>query len=306
MVEVSIVLPTYNRAHVVERAIDSVLDQSYKNWELNIVDDCSKDDTQQILQCYQGEKINVHSHSQNKGGGAARNTGIKHSTGEYIAFLDSDDEWLPQKLEKQVAALQESNDKVIANYCDINKPAQTHSLSNILSNLRATLNKLDREDPVPKEGGEGLIKYMLSPDFSIGGCSTLIVDRASVDQVNGFDERFPCHQDWEFLARILKLGDITFTDEELVVKNYTGNPTVEKIEKAKELLYDEFSNEIKRAQESGYDIKARNNFSLARNHMSEGNCKEGTRYFLGSDIKYEEMVDVGISYFKCFKSHTAF
>ena len=101
---VSIIIPTYNRARLLGRAIQSILNQTYSNFELIVVDDYSKDNTEHIVKSFRDERIRYIRHEKNKGAVAARNTGIKAARGEYIAFQDSDDEWLPEKLGKQISA----------------------------------------------------------------------------------------------------------------------------------------------------------------------------------------------------------
>jgi glycosyltransferase involved in cell wall biosynthesis len=101
---VSIVLPTFNRARLIRRAIQSILDQTYVNFELIVVDDCSKDETERVVKSFPDRRIRYLRHEENKGAVAARNTGIMAARGEYVAFQDSDDEWLPQKLYKQMNA----------------------------------------------------------------------------------------------------------------------------------------------------------------------------------------------------------
>ncbi|MBM2835200.1 MAG: glycosyl transferase [Candidatus Brocadiaceae bacterium] len=96
-VQVSVVIPTYNRAPYVIMAIESVLAQSYQDYEIIVVDDGSTDGTRDVLEPYR-DRIR-YMYQDNKGVSAARNTGIQESRGEWIAFLDSDDEWLPNKLE---------------------------------------------------------------------------------------------------------------------------------------------------------------------------------------------------------------
>jgi glycosyltransferase involved in cell wall biosynthesis len=100
MPRVSVVIPVFNRARCLGRAIDSVLDQDFKDIELIVVDDGSTDDTRKILQGYGDRVRSVF--QENQGPGAARNNGVGHATGEWIAFLDSDDVWLPQKLGRQL------------------------------------------------------------------------------------------------------------------------------------------------------------------------------------------------------------
>jgi glycosyltransferase involved in cell wall biosynthesis len=101
---VSVITPTYNRAKTIQRAVNSVLAQTWKELEIIVVDDGSTDRTDEILKAY-GNKIRVI-RQQNGGASAARNTGIRAATGEIISFLDSDDEWLPEKTERQVKLLQ--------------------------------------------------------------------------------------------------------------------------------------------------------------------------------------------------------
>ena len=101
---VSIIMPAYNAEKYIEEAIESVLKQTYRNWELIIVNDCSIDATEQIVKKYQeqDERIKFHSLTENQGVANARNTAIQNARGRYLAFLDSDDMWLPEKLEKQI------------------------------------------------------------------------------------------------------------------------------------------------------------------------------------------------------------
>ena len=101
MPEVSVILPTFNRAKIVQKAIDSVLQQTYADYEIIVVDDGSTDDTQAVLEPY-GNKIEYR-YKDNGGISSARNHGIKLAAGRYIALLDSDDYWLENKLEKQIA-----------------------------------------------------------------------------------------------------------------------------------------------------------------------------------------------------------
>lgn len=101
---VSVIMPTYNCADYILMSIDSVIAQTVKDWEMEIVDDCSTDVTYKLIEPYLEKYPNIHYHclSQNSGPAIARTEGIKRAVGKYIAFLDSDDVWMPQKLEKQI------------------------------------------------------------------------------------------------------------------------------------------------------------------------------------------------------------
>lgn len=113
MCKVSVVIPSYNREKVIITALNSVLKQTYNDYEIIVVDDGSLDNTDKVID----EFSKLHSHidikyikQKNGGPSSARNNGIKHSKGQYIAFLDSDDEWEPQKLEKQIRFMEENED----------------------------------------------------------------------------------------------------------------------------------------------------------------------------------------------------
>jgi len=106
---VSVVIASYNRASLIARAIASVLNQKYRNLEIVIVDDGSTDNTSQVALSFNDERIKIFSHEKNKGLAASRNTGIKNSNGEFVTFLDDDDEWLPEKIQRQLEVFQGLN-----------------------------------------------------------------------------------------------------------------------------------------------------------------------------------------------------
>ena len=112
MPKVSVVIPTRNRAAFLQAAIQSVLNQTFQDFEIIVVDDASADQTAQVIQSFTDPRINYIRHETNKGQGVTRNDGINQASGEYVALLDDDDEWLPEKLEKQVRLLDSSPSKV--------------------------------------------------------------------------------------------------------------------------------------------------------------------------------------------------
>ena len=99
---VSIIMPSYNTAKYIEESIQSVLNQTYKNWELIIVDDCSTDNTDEIVSQFNDKRIIYLKNEQNSGAAISRNRALREAKGKWIAFLDSDDLWLPEKLERQI------------------------------------------------------------------------------------------------------------------------------------------------------------------------------------------------------------
>ena len=106
---VSIIMPSYNTTSFIAESIQSVLAQSYKDWELIIVDDCSSDNTDQVVKPYlSDERIKYYKNEKNSGAAVSRNRAIREAKGKWIAFLDSDDLWMPEKLQKQVSFMEKN------------------------------------------------------------------------------------------------------------------------------------------------------------------------------------------------------
>lgn len=130
--KVSIIMPNYNCEKFIEETINSVLAQTYDNWELLIVDDCSTDNSIEIIKryCEKDERIRLFVQETNQGGAAARNRALREATGKWIAFLDSDDLWLPEKLEKQLDFMHENDYKF--SYTAYEHVDENASLLNVL------------------------------------------------------------------------------------------------------------------------------------------------------------------------------
>jgi glycosyltransferase involved in cell wall biosynthesis len=108
MPKISVIIPTYERAASLARAINSVLEQTFRDFEIIIVDDASKDNTREVVKAIGDQRIRYLRHERNQKEAGARNTGVSNARGEYVAFLDDDDEWLPDKLRRQVDLLDRS------------------------------------------------------------------------------------------------------------------------------------------------------------------------------------------------------
>ena len=106
---VSIIMPSYNTGGYIKNSIESVLAQTYENWELIIVDDCSTDDTDSIVGQFSDKRIRYLKNEKNSGAAISRNYALREAKGRWIAFLDSDDLWLPEKLEKQIAFMKNND-----------------------------------------------------------------------------------------------------------------------------------------------------------------------------------------------------
>lgn len=105
---VSIIMPSYNTAPYIRETIQSVLDQTYQNWELIIVDDCSTDNTDEVVASIKDDRIRYLKNEKNSGAAVSRNRALREAKGRWIAFLDSDDLWMPEKLEKQISFMEKN------------------------------------------------------------------------------------------------------------------------------------------------------------------------------------------------------
>ena len=146
---VSIIMPSFNGAKYIAASIESIISQTYKNWELIITDDCSTDGTQAIIKSYASRDTRIRSFffDKNQGSGATRNKSIEEARGRYIAFCDSDDRWLPEKLEKQLAFMQ-SNDYAFtfASYYTCNEEGTVNGI--IIAPEKQTLTNTKRDDKI--------------------------------------------------------------------------------------------------------------------------------------------------------------
>ena len=285
--KVSVIIPTYNDENVIHRSIESAINQSYTNIEIIVVDDGSADNTISVIKEYK-EEINLLRHKENLGGSAARNSGICEASGDYLAFLDADDEWKREKLETQINYM--LNRGFDISYTPvIHKRNESHSrLRKMFSNL---LLQDDNQSKGP-EGGSELIPKILNMEFDLGGSSTLVVSSDIVYKVGGFDPEFPRHQDWEFLIRLLKESQIGFLDEYLVIKYNTGSPPADKVADAKRLLFEKFSDEIREHTDKGVPIRKTHRFHLAKIYLSEGKFRKSYNYIELSDLCYERIIEL--------------
>ena len=115
---VSIIMPSCNTANFIAESIQSVINQTYKNWELLIVDDCSTDNTDEVVASFKDKRIRYFKNKKNSGAALTRNKAMRKAQGEWIAFLDSDDLWMPEKLERQIDFMKK-NGYTFSNFTNI-------------------------------------------------------------------------------------------------------------------------------------------------------------------------------------------
>jgi glycosyltransferase involved in cell wall biosynthesis len=197
---ISVIIPTYNRAALIDRAIRSVLAQSYGNIEVIVVDDASEDDTNAVVRGIADDRLSLIRHETNKGGAEARNTGIKTATGQYIAFQDSDDEWVPDKLTKQMQVFDSADSELGVVYCGFL--------------IVSDNSKQHKPIKAVKKREGNIYKELLSENFV--GTPTLLVKREVFDKVGVFDARLPRYHDWELAIRMAEAYAFGFVNEPLV------------------------------------------------------------------------------------------
>ena len=176
-----------------------MLDQTYPELECIVVDDASKDDTDQIINSFEDDRLKYFRHEKNKGASAARNTGIRQSKGGLIAFLDDDDEWIATKLEKQVPLLKGLPERFGMVYC-------------WMDYYDANIKLIHQHHPTLK----GYVFPQVLDAQRLGGCPTLLVKRKVVDQIGGFDESLPRGNDGDFIRRVCRKYEVDFLPEVLV------------------------------------------------------------------------------------------
>ena len=199
--KISVVIPVFNREGVVLRAVDSVLNQTYPVHEVIVVDDCSTDNTYNLVDSVDDPRVRLICNEVNSGACRSRNVGIEAASGEYIALLDSDDEWLPEKLEKQMAALEASN----ADICSCR-------FRRIFTETSCTIEDVRELLPVTPPGlldRESLVKE------SLVSTQTILAKRAVFDKCL-FDPDMPRLQDYEWTIRASEYFTFYLVDESLV------------------------------------------------------------------------------------------
>lgn len=200
---ISIIIPTYKGSDKISKTLDSIFEQTYTNFEVLVIDDNGagtpeQKKTQQVMERY--PKVRYFVHPENRNGSAARNTGIQNAKGAFFAFLDDDDVWMNDKLYQQVERFKDLD----SSWGMVYSPY--------------ILVESEKEARLIDDRMEGRILYeFLVEDVHIA-CSTIMVRREAVESVNGFDDSFRRHQDWEFIARIAQRYKIACAPNTIMLK----------------------------------------------------------------------------------------
>lgn len=262
---VSVVIPTYNRADLVERAVRSVLAQSYNDLEVIIVDDASTDDTRdRILSLREiDQRIRYISHENNRGAQAGRNSGIQAAKGEYIAFLDSDNEWQPLKTEKQIALFTAQPSLPGVVYCGFSR---VNSKEQILHEYLPVFR--------------GRVYQQVLRDW-LTDTSTLIIRHDMLEKICGLDETLRAYHEWDLCIRLARECEFDFVPECLTIYHEHALPSI-----SKNLLIDAYGyqkvvetykEEI--TQECGKKTLSKHYLKTARLFMQAGQFDPAKNYF---------------------------
>lgn len=287
---VSVVIPTYNRAHLTGRAIRSVLNQTYHDFEIIVVDDGSTDNTEEVIKKIQEQdkRIRYIQHEKNKGAAAARNTGIKAAQGEYIAFQDSDDEWLPEKLEKQMKAFATAPAGVGVVYTGhwrIEDNKKIYMPSSMVTQKEGNIHK-----ELLKEG----FGFVITP--------SAVIRKKCFEKSGMFDENLPRLQEWELFIRVSKYYKFKCIDEPLVnsyCKSDSISTSHEALIKALEIILTRHYEDFK---ENGKSLSKRY-YSIGIFLCSNNKIKQGRSYLIKAvkiypfNIKFLLVIVVFLSFF---------
>ena len=208
---ISVIIPTFNRAKLIKDAINSVIGQTYQNFELLIIDDGSTDNTSEVVNSIGDTRIK-YIYQENTGVSRARNNGIENASGEYIAFLDSDDLWHPEKLEKQALVLDQNPDVDI-----VTNSSQYQTFLNDIIGIKYNRAKNQKE----------VISLMLLyQDMVYTGTPVLCVRKSIFEKSGMFDEEMRFCEDWDLFFRMALVGKVYNIPEILTyVRSHTDNVT---------------------------------------------------------------------------------
>lgn len=279
---VSCVIPTYKRNDTLERAINSVLNQTYKNLEILIIDDNEPNDeysqkVQQIIKKINDKRIRYIQQLKHGNGAVARNNGIIEALGKYVAFIDDDDEWLPTKIEKQVKLI-ETNKNIhgVTCYYELRNEKKVIRKSNQYNTSNFHRKIIDR---------------------SVAAItSTLLFNKEKLMNNGLFNENLKRHQDLQLLLDFLENDDMGVVSEYLVYQNLgdgINRPTVSQFVEIKDDFFDQCSNHFsKYTEKEQHRIYSAHYFEIVFVAIKEKKIKIALKYLLKTKLHPIVFMDV--------------
>lgn len=260
-IQVSVLIPAYNCEATLDRAIRSVLQQTFQSYELIIVDDGSQDATLAKARTYTDNRIRILQHPHNMGEAETRNTLVRSAAGQLLAFLDADDEWLPGKLEKQLEALEGCQDGIIANVCGYF--------------LQDEFN-IQREEIPPEPAS--WYKHLLM-GCGLGPGTTLMVSRLAFEKIGWYDPSLPRYTDWDWLLRYTRQFPLTVTREPLAFIYRGSQPRASVVESAARQFLEKHAQEFRSFGCYGRRAIGKRFLEVAIYHFQQGNRQAGWTWF---------------------------
>ncbi len=248
---ISIIIPTYRRPKSLRKAIKSILNQTFSDLEILVVNDDKEDEqVRTVIKAFKDKRIRYLRNNRTKGGNGARNTGILESTGRYITFLDDDDEFETERIRKVIDFLEVGSQEAVATGYRVNSKRAPHPA------FQFTLEN-----------------YLLRK-VTLGSGSNIVLNREKIERKDlMWDEDLFRHQDVEYLIRLLSKYSFGYLPEYLLrVNGHNGRPKAEKIQVAKKILFSKIESSIK-----AVDISVKNQFyafqylEMAKVYGLEGN-----------------------------------
>ncbi len=258
---ISVVLPTFNREKLIARSISSILNQTYKNFELIVVDDGSTDNTEQVVRAIHDPRI-IYIKNEHRGGAAARNTGIQAARGAYIAFQDSDDEWFPSKLEKQLDVFMSAANTIGVVYTGFWK---------LMKDGKKVY--FPPENIKQKEGD--LYAELLWGNFITNQAA--MVRKECFERVGGYDESLPGMHEWDLWLRMATRYEFAYIAEPLVQTYFTQDSITAHSEwrlQGREIIFGKHREEFKKYP----DIFALHTYTIGNARALRGDMTQARKY----------------------------
>lgn len=258
---ISVVIPTYNRENTIEKCLESVLNQTYSNIEVIVVDDCSKDNTIEVVKKIKDKRIKLYKLEKNSGACFARNYGVEKSRGKYIAFQDSDDIWIKNKLEKQYNYLLNTDADMV--FCGMNRYTKNNTYVQYFPSCGFNNKK------------NGLFQELYENRIST---QCILIKKEITDRIK-FDNSIRRYQDWDYAIRISMNCKMRYLNEALVESEIQENSISKVVVKLKALtvIYNKYKNLI----ELNKKIDGRFMYKFAEENV-EINKRKAIKYYLKS------------------------
>ena len=256
---VSVIIPVYNRSSSIARSVESVLAQTFQDFEIIVIDDGSTDQTCEVVRKLGDGRVRLVCHDTNLGAASARNTGMLAATGKYIAWLDSDDEWLPEKLETQLGALEHAAPDQKACYTAYERVEQNGS--QVYTPQYADYRKL-----------------FLGCDQAPG--STLLFDRMLLNEIGFIDRSLRRYEDWDWLLRYCSKYRLLAIEIPLGRVHYTSQRSPTIVEASALIFVSKYSDELRQFGLYRNVVISRRWMEVAGYYAQEHNIRKVLQYLI--------------------------